>query len=162
MKAKFLYHSTSYFNLVPILETCYIKQNVGHRIAGYDGNFVSVSDILSQYLAIIFGNNIIEFKAKNLFGKNNLKPRIYDCTETDFNDMPFEEAEWISDKIKFSYKDINRIICIPMFLTEKSNLKDVCCSKGIRLEYINSAEKLPNYNLDFFVNAYKERIKNAN
>lgn len=162
METKFLYHSTSCFNLISILKTCTIMQNAGHKIAGYDEDFVSVSDILSQYLPIIFGNNIIEFKAKNLFMKNDLKPRTYNCKENDFSDMPFEEAEWISNKIIFSYKDINRIICIPLFLTEKSNLKDVCCSKGIRLEYINSEKELPDYNLDFFINAYKERIKNAN
>jgi len=158
----FLYHATSYSNLALILDKCFLTQNVGHKIGGYDEDFISVSDILSQCLPVLFGNNIIEFKSKNLFRKNKLHPRIYACSEEDFKDMPFEEAEWISKKIIFTYKDINRIICIPHLFTEKTILKEICAKKNIKIEYLKSEKKLPDYNLNFFINAYYNRIKNAN
>ena len=157
----FLYHSTILQNFVNILNDKSLNPKKGLSIAGYNETEISLSDTLSDYLFIIFGNIVIEFKSFNIFKNNKLKPTIYSCSDIDFNDMPFEECEWKSKKIEFYLNDINKILYLPKTLTEYLQVKEICKVYNLKLQIIKSKKDLPSYPLEFFKDKYFNRINNA-
>lgn len=153
MKPKYFYHSTSYSNLISILSTRTLQPNIGHKIAGSTSdNFVSLSDTLHHYLGVMFGNYIIQFYASTLLKSNVIKPRIYQCNSIEeFEEMPFEEAEWVSPKINFEDHCIKKIICL-----EKDIEIDI---EPYGIMFMD-VEELPKLSLNFMKKRYKKRIIN--
>lgn len=157
---KKLYHATSLENLFSILNDKCLVPNAGICIHEKNGQKVCLSDIFSDYLFVIFGDYVIEFK-ESIFQKNKLVPTSYEYMKNlypkDYTEMAFEEAEWTADKILFDYEDINKIVVLEenhTFLSLENLLKT---KFKITLEFLKRDE-VPNYSLDYFFNQYLERI----
>ena len=153
---RYLYHATSILNLEKIL-TQKILIPIGKRINGYDEDTISLSDMLTDYTPF-YGDIVIEFKANNLFKKNEIYPYVYEIDESnpEFYDMPFWESEWRAKDVRFDYSDINKIYLIntPILLSAISLLKE----KRIKFEIIDE-KNLPSFPESYLIKRYKERMK---
>lgn len=157
----YLYHSTHLENLFSILDDKILIPNKGFCMHdSEDQNKVCLSDIFNDYLFVMFGDYVIEFK-ESLFEKNQLVPTSYEYMKIeypeDYKEMAFEESEWTADKVIFDYQDINRIICIKggeNFLSLKEVLKR---KFNIKLDIIDK-KQVPKYSLNFFYEKYLQRL----
>jgi hypothetical protein len=137
----------------------------GEQRGGYNEIQISVSDFLSKYLED-FGEVCFEFKARNLIARNKIYPfnyRIrpqYFYLDDGFPAMPFWECEWQSKKIKFEYRDINKLILFSDRLFEKEINAIVSMLKQLDISYdIMKFSKLPEPDYDCFIKRYLKRLK---